>query len=97
MMRFFARRPRLADFEGEMEDIAALAESCSRQLRAWADSLQNSEIKGQRHLNDRSRDQYQKSRTAEEKRREFETRQKETIDRLPDDHPLKNFPRRPKP
>lgn len=96
MMRFFARRPRLADFEGEMEDIAALAESCSRQLRAWADSLQNSEIKGQRHLNDRSRDQYQKSRTAEEKRREFETRQKETIDRLPDDHPLKNFPRRPK-
>jgi hypothetical protein len=27
------------------------AESCSRQLKAWAQSLQNSEFKGQRHVN----------------------------------------------
>ncbi|MFM8810251.1 MAG: hypothetical protein ACKOJB_15360 [Chthoniobacterales bacterium] len=27
------------------------AESCSRQIRGWAESLQNSPIKGQRHLN----------------------------------------------
>ncbi len=29
-----------------------LSDSCSRQIRAWADSLQNPDIKSQRHLND---------------------------------------------
>ena len=32
--------------------MRSLAESASRQLRAWADHLQNSPITGQRHLND---------------------------------------------
>jgi len=49
MMHFFARRPMLKDWAKEIESIANLAESCSRQLKAWADSLQNSPIKGQRH------------------------------------------------
>ncbi|HVZ94329.1 MAG TPA: hypothetical protein VG797_07455 [Phycisphaerales bacterium] len=31
------------------------AENISRQLRAWADSLQNSEIKGTRYLTDAAR------------------------------------------
>jgi hypothetical protein len=31
------------------------AEGISRQIRAWADSLQNSEIKGQRYLNEKER------------------------------------------
>ncbi len=44
MMRFFERRPRLSDFKSQISDIISLAESCSRQIRAWADSLQNSEI-----------------------------------------------------
>jgi hypothetical protein len=32
-----------------------LAEGVSRQLRAWADSLQNSKISGQRHLTEKTR------------------------------------------
>jgi four helix bundle protein len=44
-----------ANFKSEVSNLKSLAESCSRQLRAWADSLQNSEIKGQRHLTDASR------------------------------------------
>ena len=31
------------------------AESCSRQLKAWAQSLQNSDFKGERHVNNRSK------------------------------------------
>lgn len=50
MMRFFERRPLLGDFKVQVSDLISLAESCSRQIRAWADSLQRSDIKGQRHL-----------------------------------------------
>ena len=35
--------------------MKSLAESCGRQIRGWADNLQNSEIAGQRHLNEQSR------------------------------------------
>lgn len=55
MLAFFERRPALKNFKSEISNLKSLAESCSRQLRAWADSLQNSDIKGQRHLNDRVR------------------------------------------
>jgi len=41
--------------KSEISDLKSLAESASRQLRAWADSLQNSPITGQRHLTEKSR------------------------------------------
>ena len=50
------RRPTLKHLKSEISDLRSLAESCSRQLRAWAESLQNSEVKGQRHLNDAARE-----------------------------------------
>jgi hypothetical protein len=51
-------------------------------LRGWADSLQNSEIKGQRHLNDRVRkEQDQKQRAV--------TFQKRLLENLPASHPLR--------
>lgn len=43
-----------------------LAESCSRQIRAWADNLQNTDIKGQRHLNETTRDRYEAKQRAQE-------------------------------
>jgi four helix bundle protein len=52
---FMENRRRLADFKSEISNLKLLAESCSRQLRAWAESLQDSDIKGQRHLNSRTR------------------------------------------
>jgi four helix bundle protein len=42
-----------------------LAESCSRQLRAWADTLQNTEIKGQRYLTRQAIAQANQARRAE--------------------------------
>jgi hypothetical protein len=37
----------------EISNLKSKAEGISRQLRGWADSLQNSDIKGQRYLSQR--------------------------------------------
>lgn len=66
MLRFLDRWPATAHLKSEISDLISLAESCSRQLRGWADSLQNSDIKGQRHLNDKSRAAYQGRRRADD-------------------------------
>jgi len=47
--------PEFEDFRSEISDLKSRAESISRQLRAWADSLQNSQIRGARYLTDQSR------------------------------------------
>src|SRR5437867_11853494 len=49
------RLPEFRDFESEISDLKFKAESISRQLRAWADSLQNTHIRGTRYLIDKSR------------------------------------------
>jgi len=49
------RLPEFHDLRSEISDLKSKAESISRQLRAWADSLQNTEIRGTRYLTDQSR------------------------------------------
>ena len=52
---------RIEGFSALQSDISAFQSQCeniARQLRGWANSLQNSDIQGQRHLNDRSREDY---------------------------------------
>ena len=39
----------------EISNLKSLAEGDSRQLRGWADSLQNTPIKGTRYLTDKVR------------------------------------------
>ena len=49
---------RLADFrdlKSQISNLKSQAEGISRQLRAWADSLQDSPIKGQRYLTEKGR------------------------------------------
>ncbi len=61
---------RLAGFvnlRSEISDLRSRTESISRQLRAWADSMQNSEIKGQRYLTDKGR----RATTEARERKEF--------------------------
>jgi hypothetical protein len=50
-----------------ISDLKSSAEGISRQLRAWADSLQSSNIKGQRYLTGKTRDVEKQAR----ERREF--------------------------
>jgi four helix bundle protein len=71
-----------ADLKSQISNLKSLAESCSRQLRGWADSLQNSDIKGQRHLTDQSR------RHDEQKKR-ADVFQKDLLRKLPVGHPLR--------
>ena len=59
MLLLAERLPRFAHLKSEISDLKSLAESCSRQIRAWADSFQNTDIKGQRHLNEQSRGIYE--------------------------------------
>jgi four helix bundle protein len=63
--------------KSQISDFKSRSESISRQIRAWANCLQNSEITGQRHLNDRSRSQYEEKKirnTALEEHRSFMAR-----------------------
>lgn len=55
MLHLLDRLPEFENFKSEISDLKSRAESVSRQLRAWADSLQNSDIRGQRYLTDKSR------------------------------------------
>jgi four helix bundle protein len=49
--------PRFSNLKFEISNLKSQAEQISRQLRAFADSLQNSDIQGQRYLNNRVQDQ----------------------------------------
>ena len=60
------RLPVFSDLISEISNSKSLAESISRQLRAWAESLQESEIKGQRYLTDRARWSTQAARVRKE-------------------------------
>ncbi len=64
MLHFCDRSPETAHLKSEISNLKSLAESCSRQIRAWADSPQNTGIRGQRHLNQQSRTAYQQNQRA---------------------------------
>ncbi len=81
-LRFMERRPRFAPFLREIVAIIPIAESCSRQIRAWAESLQESPIRGQRHLT-------QAVRRTQEQKKQAVAFQKTLLAKLPPDHPLR--------
>jgi four helix bundle protein len=55
----------LVSLRKQIQPLIEQTESISRQLRGWADSLQNGDIAGQRHLTDGSRKDYLNRRGAE--------------------------------
>ena len=65
MLHFCDRWPKTAHLRTQISDLKSQAESCSRQIRAWANSLQNTDIRGQRHLNDQSRAVYQRKQSSD--------------------------------
>ena len=83
MLCVMDRMPEFLELAAKIQEFRRLAESISRQIRGWTNSLQNSEIKGQRHLNDRTRaafEQQQRSAAFRERlemlREEAERRRK---------------------
>src|SRR5271157_4004730 len=47
--------PNFGDFKSEISDLKSQAEGISRQLRGWANTLQESPITGQRYLTEKAR------------------------------------------
>ena len=66
MLCLLERLPAFAHLKSEISDLKLKAESISRQLRAWADSLQNTKIKGQRYLTEKTRRQDKARRERDE-------------------------------
>jgi four helix bundle protein len=89
MLCYFERRPALIDFKSKISDLKSIAESCCRQIRAWADALQNSDIKGPRHLNDKSRTDWDKQKSREESSKKFTSMEREMISKLEPNHPAR--------
>jgi len=88
MLCFFERGPKLLDLKSQISNLKSLAESCSRQLRAWADSLQNSDIAGPRHLNNQTRANYQKRQSRKQGAEDFKAL---LAQHLPADHPARRI------
>jgi hypothetical protein len=61
-----------SDLQSKIADLNSLAESISRQLRAWAQHLQDTPIRGPRHLTSKSRQIDQARRDRDEFLRELE-------------------------
>jgi four helix bundle protein len=91
MLCYFECRPALVDFKSEISDLKSIAESCSRQIRAWADALQNSDIKGPRHLNDQSRSDWEKKNAREASAKAFAAREREIISKLAPNDPARRL------
>ncbi len=66
MLCLLERLPAFRDLRAETKALKTKAESCSRQLKAWAQSLQDSEFKGERHVNVKTKRADQAAREREE-------------------------------
>lgn len=79
MLCLLERLPQFNDLKFQISNLKLQAENISRQLRAWADSLQNSEIKGQRYLTDKGRRQAKAKAEREEFMLELRHMQEENL------------------
>ena len=66
MLCLFDRLGAFSNLKSEISNLKSKAEGISRQLRGWADALQNSEIKGQRYLSQRTKRQSQAAKDRDE-------------------------------
>lgn len=89
MLCYFDRRPALVNFKSQISELKSLAESCSRQIRAWADALQNSDIKGQRHLTDKAWKDWEKRQAREIAGKSYLEMERKVVAKMPDDHPAR--------
>ena len=56
------RLPYFSHLKSQISDIKSLAEGVSRQIAAWAASMQETDIKGQKHLTDASKESWHQNK-----------------------------------
>ena len=66
MFCLLGRLPAFANLKSEISNLKSVAEGISRQLRGWAETLQNSSIRGQRYLTEKTQRQAKARREREE-------------------------------
>ena len=66
MLSLLERLPGFGDLKFEISNLKSEGEAISRQLRGWAGFLQNSPVKGQRYLTEKTRRIEQARREREE-------------------------------
>jgi four helix bundle protein len=81
MLSVVKDRPRLRAAAPHLQQIRGMAESCARQISAWAASIENSPIQGKRHLTGPIRRQKQAAESAHNFRMSF-------LKNLKPEHPL---------
>lgn len=81
MLHLFDNLPLFSNLKSQISNLKGLAENIARQLRGWADSLQNSEIKGQRYLNDKTKKEDQRNKDRAEMLSELQQIREEPIAR----------------
>ena len=72
----------LAHLKSDIADIKSRAESISKQLSAWASSVQGSDISGQRYLTETSRAAYEQKKRAETLAARLRREHEERLDRM---------------
>ena len=55
MLCLLERLPTFRELRADTKTLKAKAESCSRQLKGWIQSLQDSDFKGERHVNQKTK------------------------------------------
>ena len=76
------RLPTFAGLKNDICTVKSKAESCSKQLKAWAEAIQNSDYKGERHVTEKLKRSDQVTREREEFLKELlEIRKKDAASR----------------
>jgi len=84
MLQVMKKMPTFGGLHAEIARYQASFESISRQIRGWTDSLQNSNIEGQRRLTDESRQRYesnQRRKAFDEQNRQWRAGFEERLNR----------------
>jgi four helix bundle protein len=58
MLKVLLKWNEFSNLKSQISDLIKDSEKISRQLYGWIESLKNSEISGQRHLDDKARNRY---------------------------------------
>ena len=58
--------PSFAGLKSDIRTVKSKAESCSKQLKAWAEAIQNSDYRGERYVTERLKRSDQATREREE-------------------------------
>jgi four helix bundle protein len=79
------KRPGLKPVAATLSEIRKLAESCARQIKGWMSSIEDSAVKGKRHLSGHARESRRMEQAVDEFRLQF-------LRSLKPGHPLYDTP-----